>query len=287
MNKIGIYYAYWTHDWDVDFHPFIDKAASLGFDILEVNAGTIAGMTSAERIALRSHAAERNITLSYCIGLPPKYDLASEDSTIRKNGIAYLQKIAEAIGEIGGGNLGGIIYSCWPMVMPAGDFNKNEYVDRSIASMKEAVKSAVHNNVFYHMEVVNRFEQFIMNTCEEAIAYVNAVGSPNAKVMLDTFHMNIEEDFIGDAIKQAGNKLGHFHIGENNRMPPGYGHIPWTEVGSALRKINYQGSVVMEPFLMPGGQIGRDIKVFRDLSSGFNLDKEARKALLFVRGFLK
>jgi len=86
---------------------------------------------------------------------------------------------------------------------------------------------------------------------------------------------------------QARNKLGHFHIGKNNRMPPGYGHIPWTEVGSALRKINYQGYVVMEQFLMPGGQIGRDIKVFRDLSSGFNLDEEARKALIFACGFLK
>jgi len=100
--------------------------------------------------------------------------------------------MAKAIGEMGGGNLGGIIYSCWPMVMPDGDFNKNEYVDRSIASMKEAVKSAEDNHVFFNMEVVNRFEQFIMNTCAEAIAYVNAVGSPNAKIMLDTFHMNIE-----------------------------------------------------------------------------------------------
>lgn len=192
MNKIGIYYAYWTHEWDADFHPIINKVASLGFDILEVNAGTITSMTSAERNELRSHADQYNISLSYCIGLPPKYDLASEDSTIRKNGVIYLQKMAKAIGEMGGGNLGGIIFSCWPMVMPDGDFNKNEYVDRSIASMKEAVKSAEDNHVFFNMEVVNRFEQFIMNTCAEAIAYVDAVGSPNAKIMLDTFHMNIE-----------------------------------------------------------------------------------------------
>jgi D-psicose/D-tagatose/L-ribulose 3-epimerase len=137
------------------------------------------------------------------------------------------------------------------------------------------------------MEVVNRFEQYIMNTCAEALAYVEAVGSPNARVMLDTFHMNIEEDFIGDAIKLAGKRLGHFHIGENNRMPPGYGHIPWTEVASALRSIDYPGYVVMEPFLVPGGQVGRDIKVFRDLSVGLDIDQEALKALLFMRGLLK
>jgi D-psicose/D-tagatose/L-ribulose 3-epimerase len=287
MNKIGIYYAYWTHDWDADFHPFIDKVADLGFDVLEVNAGTIASMTSEERSALKSHADERNITLSYCIGLPQKYDIASEVKSVRENGISYLRKMAGAMGEMGGGNLGGIIYSYWPGSMPAGETDKRPYVERSVASMKEAIKAAEDNHVFFNMEVVNRFEQFILNTCAEAVAYVDAVGSPNAKVMLDTFHMNIEEDFPGEAILKAGDRLGHFHIGENNRMPPGYGHIPWTEIGAALRKIEYQGYVVMEPFLMPGGEVGRDIKVFRDLSVGLDLDEEARKALLFTRGVLK
>jgi D-psicose/D-tagatose/L-ribulose 3-epimerase len=137
------------------------------------------------------------------------------------------------------------------------------------------------------MEVVNRFEQFMLNTCEEALEYVDAVGSPNARIMLDTFHMNIEEDFIDDAIVKAGEKLGHLHIGENNRMPPGYGHIPWTEIGAALRKIDYNRYVVMEPFVMPGGKVGEDIKVFRDLSTNIDLNEEARKALLFMRGLLK
>jgi len=287
MNKIGIYYAYWTHDWDADFHPFIDKAADLGFDVLEVNPGTIVHMTSEERQSLKAHADDKNIILSHCIGLPHQYDIASEDKAIRENGIVYLEKIAEAIGEMGGGNLSGIIYSSWPATMPEGETDKRPYVERSVASMKKAIKVAEHNNVIFNMEVVNRFEQFIMNTCDEAIAYLEAVDSPNAKILLDTFHMNIEEDFIGEALQKAGDKLGHLHIGENNRMPPGYGHIPWTEVGAALRKINYRGYVVMEPFLMPGGEVGRDIKVFRDMSVGLELDDEAQKALMFIRGVLK
>jgi D-psicose/D-tagatose/L-ribulose 3-epimerase len=287
MIKVGIYYAYWTHDWDADFHPFIDKVAELGFDILEVNAGTIAHMTSEERQSLKAHADDKNIILSHCIGLPHKYDIASEDEAVRENGIAYLKKIARAIGEIGGGNLSGIIYGSWPAAMPAGVTDKRPYVERSVASMKKAIKAAEDNNAIFNMEVVNRFEQFLMNTCDEALAYVEAVDSPNAKILLDTFHLNIEEDFVGEAIQKAGDKLGHFHIGENNRMPPGYGHIPWTEIGVALRKINYHGYVVMEPFLMPGGEVGRDIKVFRDMSVGLDLDDEARKALMFIRGVLK
>jgi D-psicose/D-tagatose/L-ribulose 3-epimerase len=287
VNKIGIYYAYWTRDWKADFHPFVDRVADLGFDILEVNAGAIASMTSAERQSLEAHATDRNIILSHCIGLPHEYDIASADKAVRKNGISFLKQIAAAIGEMGGGSLSGIIYGSWPATMPAGGTDKRPYVERSVASMKEAIKAAEDNNVIFSVEVVNRFEQFILNTCDEAIAYVEAVGSPSAKILLDTFHMNIEEDFVGEAIQKAGDKLGHFHIGENNRMPPGYGHIPWTEVGAALRRIGYQGYVVMEPFVMPGGQVGRDIKVFRDLSAGLEMDEEARKALWFIRGVLK
>ena len=287
MSKIGIYYAYWTHDWDVDFHPYIDRVAALGFDILEINAGTVAEMSTQGRRSLKAHAVDQDITLSYCIGLQKQYDPASEDESVRRKGVAYLQKMVEAIGEVGGGNLGGILYSYWPGSLPEGVTDKRPYVERSVASMKEAAKTAEDCNVTLNMEVVNRFEQFLINTCDEAIAYVDEVGSPKVKVMLDTFHMNIEEDFAGEAILKAGDKLGHFHIGENNRMPPGYGHIPWTEIGAALRKINYQGYVVMEPFLMPGGQVGRDIKVFRDMSTGLDLDMEAHKALQFMRGVLK
>jgi D-psicose/D-tagatose/L-ribulose 3-epimerase len=287
MNKIGIYYAYWTRDWDADFHPFVDKVADMGFDVLEVNGGTIATMTSEARRALKAHADDCGIALSYCIGLTKQYDVASHDQAVRQRGVAFLRTMAEAIGEMGGGNLGGIIYSYWPASLPEGETDKRPYLERSLVSMRQAVKAAEDNAVVFCMEVVNRFEQFLLNTCQEAIEYVDAVGSPNARIMLDTFHMNIEEDFLGEAIQQAGDRLGHFHIGENNRMPPGYGHIPWTEVGAALRKIGYAGHVVMEPFLQPGGQVGRDIKVFRDLSVGLDIDAEAHKALLFMRGVLK
>lgn len=287
MNRIGIYYAYWTQTWDADFHPFVDKVADLGFDLLEVNAGTVARMAAEERRALKSHADDRGIALSFCIGLPHEYDVASEDAAVRANGVRYLQQMAAAVGEIGGGQISGIIYGAWPATMPDGATDKRPYLERSVASMREAAKAAAVNNVVFNVEVVNRFEQFILNTCDEALEYLALVGSPSVKMLLDTFHMNIEEDFIADAIAKAGSQLGHLHIGENNRLPPGFGHIPWAELSAALRKIDYRGDIVMEPFLMPGGPVGRDIRVFRDLRGGRDLDQEARKALLFMRGVLK
>ena len=194
--KVGIFYAYWVHDWDVDFHPYVEKASEIGFDVIEVNAGTVADMTSDERKALKEHVAEKGLELSYVVGLQHQYDIASPNEPVRKNGIAYLQKMAEAVGEMGGGPVGGIIYSAWPASLPEGETDKRPYFDRSVASMKEAIKAAEDHNVTFNMEVVNRFEQYMMNVCSEAVEYVKAVDSSAAKVMLDTFHMNIEEELL-------------------------------------------------------------------------------------------
>jgi D-psicose/D-tagatose/L-ribulose 3-epimerase len=178
--------------------------------------------------------------------------------------------------------LGGIIYSSWPGKLPFGE-EKRLYLDRSVRSMREVMKVAEDCGVFFNVEVVNRFEQFLLNTAAEAVTYVRRVGSPHCRVLLDTFHLNIEEDSIRDAIVATGAWLGHFHVGETNRRPPGRGRMPWDEIFGALRRIGYTGAITMEPFLMPGGEVGRDISVYRNLGEGLDLDREAGRALKFVR----
>ena len=101
--------------------------------------------------------------------------------------------------------------------------------------------------------------------------------------------LNIEEESIGAAIRTAGNLLGHFHTGECNRMVPGKGRIPWREIGEALRDIRYDKTVVMEPFVMQGGTVGQNIKVWRDIvpdTSEEALDRDAKAALEFERYML-
>lgn len=282
MNSIGIYYAYWTQEWDVDFHPYIEKAASLGYDLVELNGGTVAGLTAAERTSLKSHADEAGLGLSYCVGLPAKLDVSSPDPAIREAGIGFLERMIAGIGEMGGGILGGILYGAWP-ANPADLDDRGPYFERSVESIQAVADLSAANQVTLCMEVVNRFEQFIINTAEEAVAYVDAVGSPNVKIHLDTFHMNIEEASLEASVRTAGSHLGHLHVGENNRMPPGRGPLDWSGLARALREVKYGGHIVLEPFLRPGGQVGRDIRVYRDLSRGLDLDEEARAALTFIR----
>ena len=102
--------------------------------------------------------------------------------------------------------------------------------------------------------------------------------------------MNIEEGSIGDAIRSVGGYLKNFHTGENNRVVPGKGHLDWDEIFGALHDIDYQGRIVSEPFVQMGGEVGRDIKVWRDLvedPSEELLDEEARFLLNFEKDMIR
>lgn len=282
MNPIGIHYGYWTQYWGTEPLQFVARAKKCGFDILEINAPKVTRMGDAERDKLKRAAADAGLALTYSIGMTADMDLVSEDAAVRKKGVAFLQDVSRAMKYMGGTVMAGINYSSWPRKLLPGE-DKRILTDRAIEGVREAIKAAEDNDVLFCVEAVNRFEQFIMNTAGEGVAFAERVGSPNCKILLDTFHMNIEEDSLRGSIIEAGDWLGHFHLGESNRRPPGQGRIPWPEIFRALHEINYQGAVVMEPFLLPGGEVGRDISVYRDLLGTADLDDEAARSVQFVR----
>lgn len=177
--------------------------------------------------------------------------------------------------KIGAKKIVGVMYTYWPNDFS--DLNKDEIWSRGVESVGKMAKTAEELGIEMCLEVVNRFETHILNTCEEGVKFCREVGSPNVKLLLDTFHMNIEEDNIAKAVRCAGNYMGELHVGEGNRKLPGQGALPWGEIGKALQEIGYEGSVVMEPFVKMGGQIGKDIKVWRDLSNGADEEKLSRE----------
>ncbi|WEG13351.1 sugar phosphate isomerase/epimerase [Pullulanibacillus sp. KACC 23026] len=283
--KFGTYFAYWEQDWNTSYLKYVKKVADLGFDVLEVGASGIVNMSDEELHALRKEAEKYNITLTAGIGLPKEYDVSSKDENVRQNGIQFMKKIIQALNKANIHAIGGTIYSYWP-VDYSSPINKEVAKRQSIKSMKELANFALNYDVTLFIEVLNRFEQFLLNDAKEAVDYVEEIGRDNVKIMLDSFHMNIEEDLLGDAIRYTGKHLGHFHIGEANRKVPGKGHMPWDEIGQALRDIEYDGCVVMEPFVRPGGIVGSDIKVWRDLSENADeakLDSDIEESLIFVK----
>lgn len=286
MRNVGIYYAYWTHKWDVDFMPFIPKAKKLGFDQLELNGGTLVETGAKTRNELKRTADDEGIVLSYGIGLPRPKDTSSLDENVRRGGVDYMKRMIDAVAEMGGGMIGGTIHSYWPGTMPEGLEDKRPIWDQSVKSMQELAPYAHERSVVLNVEVLNRFEQFLINDSHEAVSYVNQIENPGCKILLDTFHMNIEEDSFGDAIRRIGPHLAALHLGEPNRKPPGMGRTPWSEIKTALDQIGFDGPLVMEPFLMPGGIVGRNVGVWREIISDPDLDTLAENAADFVKRIL-
>jgi len=284
----GIYYAYWEQKWKADYLYYIEKAARLGFDILEIAATPLPDYSDLELRELRSCAESNGITLTCGHGPSPAQNLASSDPAVRAAAKVFYTDLLNRLEKLDIHLIGGGIYSYWPVdyskpIDKAGDWG------RSVEGVADVSKIARDCGVSYCLEVLNRFEGYLLNTAEEAVKFVREVDNPQVKVMLDTFHMNIEEDSIGGAIRTAGPYLGHFHTGECNRRCPGKGRTPWLEIAEALKDINYQGAAVMEPFVRMGGQVGSDIKVWRDISRGADeaqLDEDARAALQFSRYML-
>jgi len=265
MNQLGIFMNFWEKNWIADHAKYIRKAAKLGYDILEFQAQALLEMSDERILELKKIADAEGIRLTYSLGLDPAYDVSSLDETQRQGGVKYLQNIIKKMELAGGDLLSGVSYAGWgtPGVVMN---DKTPYWNQSVKSMKEIIKTAEACGVTYCVEAVNRFETCIINTAAEALAYIEEIDSPNIGVLLDTYHMNIEENSIGDAIRLVGaDRMKNFHTGENNRTAPGRGHLDWDEIFGALAEIGYKGPIVSEPFVMMGGEVGRDIHIFRDL----------------------
>ncbi|MBN2635214.1 MAG: sugar phosphate isomerase/epimerase [Prolixibacteraceae bacterium] len=289
MNKLGIFINLWERNWDVDHIKYIKKVAAIGYDILEFQAQPLLEMSYTRMDEIKSCASDHNIELTYSLGLDPQYDVSSSDATIRQGGIEYLQRIVERVGYMDGKIISGVSYGGWG-ISAGTAYNKIDMVNRSLNSMRKIVKTAENYGVQYCVECVNRFESPILNTAQEALDYVAQIESDNIGILLDTYHMNIEEISIGDAIRLVNNKLLNFHTGENNRSIPGMGmgHLNWDEIFSALKDISYKGRIISEPFVAMGGEVGRDIHVWRNLiePTEENLDRGAEILLNFEKQML-
>lgn len=289
MNKFGIFMNFWENDWNADHVTYIKKAAKLGFDILEFQAQPLLEMSDSKITEIKKVADEYSIELTYSLGLDKKYDISSPDEAVRTGGIEYLKNIMKKVKLQQGKIISGVSYAGWG-VPDTNETDKRKLRENSLKSMREISKMAEDMDITYAVEAVNRFEGVVLNTAAEAVSYVEELGCRKVGILLDTYHMNIEEFSFKNAIETAGRHLVGFHTGENNRSAPGRGHLDWDEIFKALSDIGYTGPIVSEPFVVSGGQVGKDIYVWRNLLEDVSenaLDKEAKFLLEFQKEMVR
>jgi D-psicose/D-tagatose/L-ribulose 3-epimerase len=132
-----------------------------------------------------------------------------------------------------------------------------------VRHLKALAAYAGDRGVTLCVEPLNRFETDFLNTCDQAIELVEAVDDPALKILLDTFHMNIEEKDQAAAIRRCGKRLGHLHASGSDRGTPGTDSIAWTGIAAALKAIRYDGDVVIESFTQDVKIIARAAAIWR------------------------
>ncbi len=221
---------------------------------------------------------------SVCAAMGPDRDLRGTPKQ-QRTGLAYMKALLDQMVVLDCPSLIGPVYSAVGRAdaVPAREYKKQwATVTRNL---KELCRHAEKRGRQVCLEPLNRFETDFINTCEQALKMIKAVGSPALKLHLDTFHMNIEEKFPGAAIRRAGKHLAHFHACGSDRGTPGNDHTDWKSIAQALKDVRYDGHVVIESFTTDVKVIARAAAIWRRIEPTQN--EIAVKGVQFLKRTLK
>lgn len=216
----------------------IPRLARCGYDGIELASEPREIERESTRKLLRDHGMACAGTLALFLG---GRDLLHEDAYIREGSLTYLLETVELTADLGGTfvTVPCTVGKMTPSASPEVEWRW--YVD----ALGVAAERARSVGVRLAIEPLNRFETYLINRADQALALAEAVG-PDVGVCLDIFHMNIEEVNPAAAIKAVGDRLVHFHVADNNRLPPGQGAVDWPGLITALRSAGYDGWLSVE-----------------------------------------
>jgi D-psicose/D-tagatose/L-ribulose 3-epimerase len=262
MNiKFGANTLIWVLSFSEKDLSLLDKMSGMGFEVIELTPGNEFRKVNPDK--LRKKLGDTGLEASACGSLDAATDISSADPDVRKKGIEFMKEYSDWVSRIGAHIIGGPLFSELGKKRSLPDKERKAEWDRSADSLKRIGDDAARKGVVIALEPINRFEIDMINTAEQAFAMCEQVNHPSIKMMLDTFHMNIEELNIGNAIRMSKKHLVHLHTCSNNRGIPGKGHIPWGEVKQALADIDYNGYGVIESFAQ--GQVAAFANIWRPL----------------------
>ena len=225
----------------------VRTAADLGFDGIEISAKSPSELAELDLgKLLATNGLQLAAIASGRIYADDGLSLSLPDSARRDEAARRLTELVDMAGEHGAKLIVGLLRGPRPADgdVPAANARLIETLG-TCADHASAVGAGIV------LEAINRYETTLQCTAAEALDLVERVGRPNVNVLLDTFHMNIEEACIADAIVATGARLAHFHVADSNRRAPGFGHVEFDAVVAALDAIDYQGWISAEILPLP------------------------------------
>jgi D-psicose/D-tagatose/L-ribulose 3-epimerase len=242
--RLGLHALVWVGDWTPESAKrAISSTAALGFDLIEV---PLLDPSSIDPAMTRGLLDEHGLGAACSLGLDPSADVSSEDPAVVARGRDLLGQAVDVAAEMGASDLCGVLYSVLAKYpSPISDTSRAHVVE----SMAWLAERAAGSGVRVNLEVVNRYESNVVNTTAEMLQLIDATGA-DLGIHLDTYHMNIEENGMAEAVHQAvdAGRLRYVHVGESHRGYLGSGNVDFDTFCRTLREVEYAGPVVFESF---------------------------------------
>jgi D-psicose/D-tagatose/L-ribulose 3-epimerase len=241
--KIGVSAFAWTADFRESHLEILPQLREHGISSFEVPMFEPEKLPAAR---IRRAMEDNGLTCSVCAILPHGLNPISTDSDVRKKSRVHLMRCLDVAAEMGATLIGGPLYA--PIGYFSGKRRSTEEWKRAVDAFQQLSLTLDFNRLDLSIEPVNRSETYFLTTAQDAAVLCDAINHPRIGVTIDTFHANIEEKTITDAISAAGSRLKHLHVSENHRGLLGSGHIDFNAVIDALRKIGYSRCLMIEGF---------------------------------------
>ena len=259
---------------------WFDYVREIGFDALEV---CVEDPDLLSPGPLLEAASRTGLRILVCGAFGAERDVSHEEADRRAQGVRYLERCVDLAAAVGSPLVAGPMYSATGKARLLSSEQRDQQRAWAVDSLRQAADYAGQSGVRLAIEPLNRFETDLVNTVQQGLDLCERVGRDNVGLLLDTFHMNIEEKDVGTAIISAKHRLFHVQVAENDRGTPGSGHVPWDQVFGALDEIGYGGAVVIESFLPTVAEIARAVCLWRPVAT--SMDALARDGYMFVRSY--
>jgi len=256
----------------------VEHVRELGFDVIEACLEQPDLLTPSR---LARAAADNGLSVSVCGAFSPDRDASDEDPRTRATALDYLRRCIDIAAEVGSPHVAGPMYAGTGVTNMRSDQERAAQRSRAADTLRQAAEYAESAGVRLAIEPLNRYETDLINTVAQGLELCDLVGLSNVGLMLDTYHLNIEERDVAAAVVSAGGRCFHIQASENDRGTPGTGHVPWHAVFAALDEMGYEGSVVIESFIPTIREIARAVSLWRPLAE--SPDALARDGLAFLR----
>jgi D-psicose/D-tagatose/L-ribulose 3-epimerase len=268
----------WTSPFNRETIALFPKIKSYGYDAVEI---PVEDPALIDLDLVKKALADQGLKAIICGAFGPSRDLTHDDPAFHQTCFTYLDSCLEIASELGAGFVAGPMYSAVGKARLVAPEQRKVEWDLAVSNLRKVCRRAGEFGLDLAIETLNRFETDLINTSEDLMRLIGDINEPQAKAVLDGFHLNIEEPDLESAIRRVGDKLIHVQVSENYRGTPGTGQTNWAAWKRGLEAIDYWGTISIESFTPQVKELAGAVCIWKPLVP--SQDGFAKEGLEFLK----